>query len=276
MLRIGHFAKITGVPIKTLRYYDQIGLLKPEQVDAFTGYRYYAIGQWRRLNRILVLKDLGLSLEQIEQVLTEDLPASELRGMLRLVQVHLEQEVNETQARLARVAKRVKQIEMEDYMSTIDVVIKEVAPIHIISNRQSSSEAFEPLFKEAYQTVITYAQTHKLKATGPMMGVFHEDPVDPEAICDFEVAFPVNNHAQKNEKIQAKTLPAVEKMATTLLQGQLTPEESDEVYDNLLQWIEDNGYVVDGPYREIFHQPEADGDIEALAEIQFPIRQVRE
>ena len=67
MLKIGDFSKLSQVPVKTLRYYDEIGLLKPVQVDRFTSYRYYSFEQLRRLNRILALKDLGLSLEQIEQ-----------------------------------------------------------------------------------------------------------------------------------------------------------------------------------------------------------------
>ena len=64
MIKIGFFSKLSQVPVKTLRYYDQIGLLKPDKIDAHTGYRYYSISQLRRLNRILALKDLGFSLDQ--------------------------------------------------------------------------------------------------------------------------------------------------------------------------------------------------------------------
>ena len=84
MIRIGLFAKLSQVPVRTLRYYDEIGLLKPAEIDRFTDYRYYSIIQLPRLNRILVLKDLGLSLEQIAHLLAEGLPVEELRGMLRL------------------------------------------------------------------------------------------------------------------------------------------------------------------------------------------------
>jgi len=65
MLKIGDFSKVSLVSVKALRYYDELGLLKPARVDAFTGYRYYSASQLPRLNRILVLKDLGLSLQQI-------------------------------------------------------------------------------------------------------------------------------------------------------------------------------------------------------------------
>jgi len=63
MFKIGEFSKLSQVTVKTLRYYDEIGLLKPAEVDRFTSYRYYSVDQLPRLNRILALKDLGLSLE---------------------------------------------------------------------------------------------------------------------------------------------------------------------------------------------------------------------
>ena len=61
MIRIGDFSKLSRVPIKTLRYYDEMGLLKPLHVDDFTGYRYYEYEQMTHLYRILALKDLGFS-----------------------------------------------------------------------------------------------------------------------------------------------------------------------------------------------------------------------
>jgi len=74
MLKIGDLSKLSQVSVKTLRYYDEVGLLNPSQVDRFTGYRYYSIEQIPRLNRILAFKDLGFSLEQIARLLDENLP----------------------------------------------------------------------------------------------------------------------------------------------------------------------------------------------------------
>jgi len=78
MIKIGDFARLSQVSIVTLRHYDEIGLLTPVAVDTATGYRYYAVAQLTRLNRILALKDLGFSLEQIDQLL-EGLTAEHLR-----------------------------------------------------------------------------------------------------------------------------------------------------------------------------------------------------
>jgi predicted transcriptional regulator YdeE len=113
MLKIGEFAKEADVTVKTLRHYARLGLLKPAWIDRFTGYRYYAREQMPRLNRIMALKDLGFTLEQIGRILTENLTVDELRGMLRLKCAELEQRIEEEQARLARVEARLRQIEHE-------------------------------------------------------------------------------------------------------------------------------------------------------------------
>src|SRR5438105_476120 len=83
MFRIGEFARLTQVTVKALRYYDEVGLLRPAAVDEETGYRYYSLEQVPRLNRILALKELGLSLEQIGLVLREAISLSQLRAMLQ-------------------------------------------------------------------------------------------------------------------------------------------------------------------------------------------------
>jgi DNA-binding transcriptional MerR regulator len=111
MLRIGKFSRLSQVPVRTLRYYDEIGLLKPAQADRFTGYRYYSVDQLPRLNRILTLKDMGLSLDQIAQLLEDELSPAEIRGMLRLKRAQIQQHIEEEQGRLARVEAQLRQIE---------------------------------------------------------------------------------------------------------------------------------------------------------------------
>jgi len=75
MLKIGDFSRICQVTIKTLRHYDRLGLLQPARVDPFTGHRYYSMSQVPHLNRILALREMGLSLQDIKRVLDKDLSA---------------------------------------------------------------------------------------------------------------------------------------------------------------------------------------------------------
>jgi DNA-binding transcriptional MerR regulator len=113
LLRIGEFSKVSHVPAKTLRYYDRIGLLEPAYVDPVTNYRYYSLDQLPRINQILTLKDLGLSLDQIGRLLEDALPLPELRGMLRLKKIEIEEQLDRENERLARVEARLRQIEEE-------------------------------------------------------------------------------------------------------------------------------------------------------------------
>src|SRR5215213_4921397 len=100
MIKIGDFARLSQVSVVTLRYYDEMDLLKPVEVDRFTGYRYYSADQLPRLNRILALKGLGFSLEQISEVLVEGLSPEQMRGMFRLRHAQISQQLAEVQSQL--------------------------------------------------------------------------------------------------------------------------------------------------------------------------------
>src|SRR5215203_5351495 len=103
MIKIGEFSKLVQVPVATLRYYDQMGLLKPIEVDRFTGYRYYSVSQLPRLNRILALRGLGFTLEQIAEALDDGLTPEQMRGMLRLRHAQISQQLVEMQDQLLEV-----------------------------------------------------------------------------------------------------------------------------------------------------------------------------
>jgi len=113
MYKIGEFARLGHVTIKTLRFYAREGLLTPVYVDRFSGYRYYTSGQLPVLNRIMALKDLGFSLDQIRRMLGEQVSAAELRGMLRMKAAELRERVNLEQQLLQRVEDRLHAIEQE-------------------------------------------------------------------------------------------------------------------------------------------------------------------
>jgi DNA-binding transcriptional MerR regulator len=135
MIRIGDFSKLSRISVKTLRYYDEMGLLKPVQVDPITGYRLYEYSQLSALNRILALKDLGFSLEEIGRLLDDGPSVEQMRGMLKLRETETRQRVQEEAERLERIKSRLRQIEQEDVMSKYDVVIKNVEEMKTASVR---------------------------------------------------------------------------------------------------------------------------------------------
>ncbi len=110
--------------VRMLRHYDAIGLLRPAQVDPATGYRSYTAAQLADLNRVVALKDLGFTLEQVRTMLTEELDLAEVRAMLKLRQAELETAVAESAARLTQVEARLRSIELGDEIPA--VVVKEL------------------------------------------------------------------------------------------------------------------------------------------------------
>jgi DNA-binding transcriptional MerR regulator len=133
MLKIGDFSRLGQVTVKTLHHYDELGLLHPNDIDAFSNYRYYTLEQLPRLHRIMALKELGFSLEQIFLLLDSDVSTEQIRGMLRLKQAEKQQLVREEQERLAKIEFRLRMLEAEDDFPVLDVVIKTVPPYHVLS-----------------------------------------------------------------------------------------------------------------------------------------------
>src|ERR687894_2895146 len=120
MLGIGDFARHGRVSVRMLRHYDAIGLLRPAHVDRVTGYRSYDAEQLSRLNRIVALKELGFTLQQVQTILDDMVSVEELRAMLRLRQAELQSQIAADRARLAEVEARLQTIEREGAMPSDD------------------------------------------------------------------------------------------------------------------------------------------------------------
>jgi len=264
MLKIGEFSKLSRVSVKALRHYDEIDLLRPVQVDSSTGYRFYGHEQLPRLNRILALRDLGFSLEQIGQLLDEGISADQLHGMLRLRRADLVQELDAGRVRLARVETRLRQIEQEGKMPEYEVVIKKVEPQLVagVRDRLGSYVEIGRLFGELYG----YLGPLGAAGLGGSLwhdGEFKESDVDGEAI-----AFLVRPVSESG-RVRVYELPAAT-VASLIHRGAYS--SIDQAYAALMGWVEANGYRLAGPDREIYLQggqnPE---DASYVTEIQQPV-----
>lgn len=270
MIRIGDFSKLSRVSIKTLRYYDEMGLLKPVEVDRFTGYRYYEFDQLPRLYRILALKDLGFSLEEIGRLLEENLSAEQMRGMLKLRQAEIRQRVQVEAERLERVELWLRQIEQEDSMSKYDVVIKKFEPTKVASVR--GVVPTPPDQRSLWDELMAYLKQQDARMIGPPMALYH-DTEFKERDWDIEVCMPITDEITPNDRVKVYDLPAVEKMTCVVHTGPFAT--IGEAYDALAKWIDQNGYQIVGPGRELnLKLPEILGDQNdpnTVNEIQFPV-----
>jgi DNA-binding transcriptional MerR regulator len=121
MIRIGEFSRLSQTPVSTLRYYDAVGLLKPVEVDHFSGYRYYTFDQLAHLNRILALKNLEFSLAEITHLLSDDLPAQQVHAMLKSKRAALVDQAQDNHEKVDRLDAWLNQIEKENNMASFAI-----------------------------------------------------------------------------------------------------------------------------------------------------------
>lgn len=274
MFRIGEFAQIARVSGRLLRYYDEIGLLQPQRIDPQTGYRYYSAGQLPQLNRILALKDLGLSLEEAARLLGGDVSAAEIRGMLLLKKAELERSLSEEAARLRHVESRLRQIEEQGSLEDYDVVLKSAPARPYLALRATfpSMDGAVAMLREVAQAV-TRQVAPSLREQ--LIVVAHSDFAEDG--LDFEIGFAVAQPPKRRivlpsqHELTMRELPAVPKLASLVRSG---PEYQAHLASGALGlWMEANGYGVAGPCREVFLDvpswaPMAE---DTTMEIQFPV-----
>lgn len=278
MIKIGEFSKLVQVPVPTLRYYDQVGLLKPVKVDRSSGYRYYSTDQLPRLHRILALKGLGFSLEQIGTVLAEGLTPEQMRGMLRLRHAQISQQIVQSQSQLVEVEARLQQIEREEQLSSYDVILKHVEPLLVASVRTflPSHDAVGSLFGEVYEAVGPHAS--EALAPNPHEGgetmVLWYDTEFKESDVDGAAAFHLRCHVPELGRMRVQELPAAT-MAAAIHHGPYNTIH--EAHEAVLRWIEANGYRIIGPDREVYlynRPPLRRDDPSYVTEIQYPVEKV--
>lgn len=275
MFKIGEFSKLAQVPVPTLRYYDQVGLLKPVHVDSLTGYRYYSASQLPRLHRILAFRGLGFSLEQIAVALDEGLTLEQMRGMLRLRQAQISQQLAEMESQLVEVEVRLHQIEQEELVSSYDVIVKQVEPLLVASIRAilPSHSAVGTLFPEVYEAIVP----HVSEALGPCPGadgqslVLWYDTEHKEQEVDGAAAYILHCRVPEKGRMRVHELPAT-LMAATIHHGPYTT--MGQAHEAILRWSEANGYRIVGPDREIYiysKMPVRLDDPTYVTEVQYPV-----
>lgn len=276
MLKIGEFSRLGQVTVKTLRHYDHLGLLEPAEVDPFTGYRYYAVSQLDRLDEIMALKDLDLSLEQIGTILEDDLSRSEakrlLQQMLQQKHAELKTRIEMRQAQLARIEARLGELRTEDKIMA-EVTIKELPAQRVLAYRSQIPDT--SAIKSTFDVVNTALADNPVPLVpAPWLALYHHDEYR-ETDLDFEIALPVEDDFEgtlslgDGRVLEVRELPAETMACITIhLREQADVREGNR---ELARWVEANGYTyTDAPCREAYGEPRLpDGTVRF--ETQFPV-----
>ncbi|WP_262701159.1 MULTISPECIES: MerR family transcriptional regulator [Streptomyces] len=271
MFTIGDFARHGRVSVRMLRHYDATGLLRPAHVDPATGYRSYSAAQLSRLNRIIALKELGFTLQQVRDIVDDKVGTEELRGMLRLRRAELEATVAATAARLVQVEARLRSIESEGHMPTNDVVIKTLPAVRV-AELTATAAGFDPqdigpVISPLYDELFRRLDTAGIAPTGPGVAYYEDAPEGGGAVtvhAAVQVAAPLRDGAD----LRILDLPSVESAATIVHRGPM--DAVVPTAQALAHWIDGNGYRSVGYPREINLECPENRD-EWVTELQAPV-----
>ncbi len=272
MLSIGEFSKICEVSTKTLRYYDEIGLIKPEEINPENGYRYYSINQLKKMLFINRLKSYHFSLEEIKAIV--DLEEGRLEEKLYY---DLNRKKTEIQEKLISFENALKQISVDisniekgipimSYLENIEVQLVDTEPMNILYIRKMMSiddylTGYLMYFDRMYERIAT----EKLTVTGKTMTMYHSAEFNP-AGNDTEFAIPIE------ETVKGTRLLPGGLCAKSVLRGPF--EGLRSVYVKLSEWVMNEGYeLVKSPYEIYVVNPTQVTDHKDLiTEVYFSIK----
>lgn len=272
MFKIGEFARLTQVSAKALRLYDELGLLKPLRTDKFTDYRYYSADQLPRLHRIIVLKEIGFTLEQIKPLLEAPVSAEQIKGMLQLKRAETEEAMRLGQERLVRIEAQLRLIEQEGKMSHYEILLKQVSEERVAGARDhvaSFDPAHTAVIGATFAKVAAFVARQGVKP-GAAIAVYYS--TETMTNVPFETTYGIGNaKVTPGESVEVYTLPAAE-MVCTVHRGAFW--KIGEAYEAITKWCEANGYQPSGANREISHVYDPADMEKNVTEVQIPVQKI--
>ncbi|MEO3946655.1 MerR family transcriptional regulator [Gorillibacterium sp. CAU 1737] len=270
MLKIGDFSRLSRVSIRMLRHYDEIGLLVPESIDAFTGYRYYSESQLPLANRIDSFKQMGFSLAVIADILSTCSDADALNRYLLIKRTELNEQAGRINRQLQELEATLSQIRKDEYVMEYVVTVKEMPQRQVASLRRHipayDQEAilWEELMRELTSRSISYSTPCY------SLAVFH-DAQHQEENPDVEVQISVQGSYASSGSVQFKQVPSALIASATYNGGY---DQLVGVNQAVAQWVRDHDYEFDGAMFLIYHvsPSQTKNPEEWVTEVCFPVK----
>jgi len=270
MFKIGEFSKLVRVSARMLRHYDKCGLLRPAQIDRFTGYRMYSAEQIPLLMRIVTLRDMGFGIEEIE----ETLPYYDNAGFMQKALGRKAQAINNIiaieQYKLDKITAMSGNIRKETDRMVYEVKLKEIPAITVISLRE-----IVPSFEDEmgqWEKMRTFIKRNGINCKKTGYSIYHDDEYK-DADVDMEIAVPVICNGENKDGFVYKELEAIPLAATIQFPGPY--DNYNKAMEKLAVWIEQNGYEFAGLIRgHGIVMPDENAALEdSLTELQVPVKQ---
>lgn len=271
LLTIGEFSNICKVSAKTLRYYAEIGLIHPEQIDPENGYRYYSIEQLETMLFINRLKSYNFSLEEIKTIRsTEGLRDEALCLALMKKEKEIKKQVREYQKTLEQLNQDISNLKQGNsimsYMENINIRLTEVPEMYLLSIRKMVHEyEFPEEYGKCYGQLFKKIKDKRLTPTAPPMVLFHSKEFSPFGL-DTEFAVPVKEYATGTRDF----CPGL--CIKTVLHGSYT--ELPSVYAKQREWAEKEGYEGSSLLYEVYitDPSRAASENDLITEIYYPVK----
>lgn len=272
MLSIGEFSKICEVSTKTLRYYDEVGLIKPDEINPENGYRYYSIRQLKKMLFINRLKSYHFSLDEIKVLLEleEDQSEERLCSALKRKRKEIQEKRNAFEYALKQISHDILNVEkgipIMSYLDNVAVELVETKPINILYQRQMmSSDAYAAGYESYFSSLYKKIASDQLTILGTPMTIYHSPEYNP-AGNDTEFAIPIEEPVKGTRDLPGGLC------AKSVLEGPYS--ELTSVYAKLREWAEDEGYhLMNSPYEIYVTDPnQAAVPEDFVTEVYFPIK----
>lgn len=244
MFTIGEFSKITGLTIKALRFYHDVGLLVPAWIDERTGYRHYDAQQIEKARVISALKTLGFTLEQIGLIFKQGGDETDVLAFLEAQRARLLQIIHEQREairKLDQILQQEREARMATKNATYQVEEKElerqlIAGVRMRGRYQDCGQGFSRIGRAMGRHIC-----------GPAL-LLHYDQEYKEDDADFEACMPVRTE-KKVEGVLVRELPGG-RAVTLVHQGPYS--DLGRSYEKILAYVKQKGYEIDTPTREIY------------------------
>ena len=245
MFKIGEFSKLVRVSPRMLRHYEKCGILYPAEIDRFTGYRQYSAGQIPLVQNIVTLRDLGFSIDEIEEILLrmDDFPY--MNRVLRTKADSVQSAIEKEQAKLARLLGMSSTMRKEHNIMVYEVELKKLPAVEVISLR-----GIIPHYNQEgilWEKLGQYVGEKGILCHSDGYSTFFDEEYK-ESDVDVEIAIPVDTMGTSDGAFIYREYESIPLAATVRFTGPFDGGY-DAALEKLARWIEDNGYSFAGHLR---------------------------
>lgn len=249
MFKIGEFSKLTQVSIRMLRYYDEVGILKPAQTDKNSSYRLYSIEQIPTVNKIIFLRDLGFSIAEITTAINkwdDDFIANELQQKQEEIKKIIEVEKD----KLSKIEIAMEDIKREKIDINYNVSIKNIPSYKVLSLRKVVPSYYSE--GDMWVEMSSFAKANNILISENTFSIYH-DAEYKEKDVDIELCSAVEEFGQDKDGFTYRNTEAIPLMASTMVYGDF--KNIGKAYLSFANWLQEHSkYKMAGQSRQIIHR----------------------